>query len=50
VQPGTPASYKAKGSFVVNVGAPTYLSVSMNGVPLRIPSDVTDDYLSFDTH
>jgi hypothetical protein len=50
VQPGTDATYKTSGSLVVNVGAAEYLSVSLNGVPLRIPSGVTTGYISFLTH
>jgi hypothetical protein len=50
VQPGSDATYKAAGSLVVNVGAAEYLSVSVNGVPIRIPSGVTTGYISFVAH
>lgn len=50
VQPGTPATYKGTGSFVLALGAPAYMSVSMNGVPLRIPAGVADDYIAFESH
>jgi hypothetical protein len=47
VQPGISATYKASGSLAVNVGAAQYLSVRVNGEPIRIPSSVTTGYLSF---
>jgi hypothetical protein len=50
VPAGSSASYKASGSVVVNVGAPAYLSASLNGVPVSIPKGVTDDYLAFVSH
>jgi hypothetical protein len=48
LQPGTDATYKATGSLVVNLGAPVYVSVTVNGVALSIPSGV--DYLAFAGH
>lgn len=50
VQPGSNASYHASGSLVVNVGAAEYLSVRVNGVPIRIPGDLSTGYLSFVSH
>jgi hypothetical protein len=50
VQPGSDATYKASGSLVVDVGAAEYLSLSVNGVPARIPHAVTTGYILFVSH
>jgi hypothetical protein len=47
VEPGTTASYKASGPLAVALGAPYYLSVLVNGVPVKIPKGVTANNLVF---
>jgi hypothetical protein len=47
VQPGTAATYRSSGSLVLDVGAAEYLSLSVNGIPARIPSAITTGYVLF---
>lgn len=41
VQAGSSGAYRASGALAVQLGAPAYLSVTVNGIPMRLPSGVT---------
>ncbi len=41
VQAGSVGHYRPSGPVVVQLGAPEYISVTLDGVPLKIPSGVT---------
>jgi hypothetical protein len=50
VQPGSAATYRSSGSLVLDVGAAEYLSLSVNGIPARIPRAITTGYVLFVSH
>ncbi len=41
LQAGGAASYKGSGVLAVQLGAPDYVSVSLNGVPVQVPTGTT---------
>jgi hypothetical protein len=47
VEAGTTASYKASGPLAVALGAPEFVAITVNGVPVKIPKGVTADNLVF---
>jgi len=40
VQAGSSGAYRASGDLAVQLGAPEYLSVTVNGIPMRLPPGV----------
>ena len=49
LSPGQTETYTAKGAVVVDLGAPSNVSLKLNGVPARLPSYTLPYYLSFST-
>ena len=49
VQPGVPMTYKAPGPVAVEFGAIAYISVTMNGLAARFPTNASTNGLSFVT-